>query len=83
MASSDADALNALKTARDAILAAIAGGSLTVEYTLGGETVRVEASTEALSRIESLIATYTRKASRASRSPFRVASLRRAAPRDS
>lgn len=81
MASSDADALNNLKTARDAILAAIAGGSLTVSYSFGNETVTVEASTAALERIENLIGVYTRKATRSARSPFRVVSLRRASAR--
>ena len=83
MASSDAQTLTNLQTARDAILAAIAGGLLTVSYSLGNETHTVEASTAALQRIEELIAIYTRKASRASQSPFRPVALRRVSRRDS
>ena len=77
MALSDADNLEALKTARDAIVAGIAAGRLTVMYMIRGRQHQAEASTEALNRIEELIQLYERKAARSTRSTFRLARLQR------
>jgi hypothetical protein len=82
LAASDSDHLEALKTARDAIVAGIAAGRLTVDYMIRGRRHTVEASTEALLRIEESIEIYERKASRAARRTFRLASLQRARGRD-
>ncbi|HWB13333.1 MAG TPA: hypothetical protein VG826_29175 [Pirellulales bacterium] len=78
MSRSDADTLEQLKLARDAIIAGMIDGRLTVEYQLAGEMHTVEPSTQALNRLEALINTYTRKANQDSKSPIRVASLSRA-----
>jgi hypothetical protein len=77
LALSDSDHLEALKTARDAIVAGIAEGRLTVDYMIRGRRHTVEASTDALLRIEQSIEIYERKAARGSRSTFRLASLQR------
>lgn len=77
MANSDAAHLEALKTARDAIVAGIAAGRLTVDYMIRGRRHTVEASTEALKRLEDSIAIYERKDSRSTRKTFRLASLQR------
>jgi hypothetical protein len=50
LALSDADNLEALKTARDAIVAGIAAGRLTVMYMIRGRQHQTEASTDALRR---------------------------------
>ncbi len=55
MANSDAANLEALYTARDAILVAIGTGQLTVEYQVGRRMAEVEPPTEALTRINALI----------------------------
>ena len=78
MANSDATHLEALRTARDAITAAIAEGQLTVSYAIGRRTVTVEANTEALERLEGLIDSAESKASRAAGGAMRLARLRRA-----
>lgn len=77
MANSAADTLEALKTARDAIIAGIAAGDLTVSYQIRGRMVTATDPGLALQRIEDLIDRYERKSSRATRSPFRVARLSR------
>jgi hypothetical protein len=77
LALSDADNLEALKTARDAIVAGIAAGRLTVMYMIRGRQHQTEASTDALRRLEDLIQTYERKASRATNKTFRLARLQR------
>jgi hypothetical protein len=77
LALSDADNLEALKTARDAIVAGIAAGRLTVMYMIRGRQHQTEASTDALRRIEELIQTYERKAARATNKTFRLARLQR------
>lgn len=77
MALSDADHLEALKTARDAIVAGIAAGRLTVMYMIRGRQHQVEASTDALKRLEESIQIYERKAARSNRSTFRLARLQR------
>ncbi len=82
MAAADSTHLEALKTARDAIVAGIAAGRLTVDYMIRGRRHTVEASTEALLRLEEAIQIYERKVSRASRGTFRLASLQRARGRD-
>lgn len=82
MANSDASHLEALKTARDAIVAGIAAGRLTVDYMVRGRRHTVEASTQALLRIEESIEIYERKAARSTRSTFRLASLQRPRGRD-
>jgi hypothetical protein len=78
MANSAASHLEALKTARDAIVAAIAEGQLTVMYRLGRREVTVSDPVLALERIERSIEIYEKKASRAATSPFRLAKLGRA-----
>jgi hypothetical protein len=82
VALSDADHLEALKTARDAIVLGIAEGRLTVDYMLRGKRHTVEASTEALLRLEQSISIYERKAARSGRGTFRLASLQRPRGRD-
>lgn len=77
LAASDAGFLEELKTARDAIVAAIAGGRTTVDYMIRGRRHVNEAPTEALLRIEELIDIYERKAARSGRSTFRLARLQR------
>ena len=77
MAASDASFLESLKTARDAIVAAIAAGRLTVSYSIRGRMHQTEASTEALERLDKLIEKYEAKTARASSSPYRLASLKR------
>jgi hypothetical protein len=72
LALSDSDHLEALKTA----------GRLTVDYMIRGRRHTVEASTEALLRIEESIEIYERKAARGTRRTFRLASLQRARGRD-
>jgi hypothetical protein len=62
LARSDADHLEALKTARDAIADGIAAGRLTVDYMIRGRRTTTEASTDALQRIEEQILIYERKA---------------------
>lgn len=83
MARSDAEHLEALKTARDAIADGIAAGRLTVDYMIRGRRHTVEASTEALERLERSIQIYEAKAVRGSRKVFRLASLQRPRGRDS
>ncbi len=78
MANSDAAYLEALKTGRDAIVAAIATGQLTVEYSIGRRMVEVEPSTEALERLDKLIDAAENKVSRASGGSVRLARMRRA-----
>lgn len=82
MARSDAEHLEALKTARDAIADGIAQGRLTVDYTIRGRRHTTEASTEALKRLEDSIEIYEAKAARGSRKVFRLASLQRPRGRD-
>jgi hypothetical protein len=82
LARSDADHLEALKTARDAIADGIASGRLTVMYMIRGRQHQVEATTDALRRLEDSIAIYERKAARSNRSTFRLAHLQRPRPTD-
>jgi hypothetical protein len=77
LALSDADNLEALKTARDAIVAGIAEGRLTVMYMIRGRQHQTEASTDALRRLEDVIQIYERKAARATNKTFRLARLQR------
>lgn len=76
MANSDAAYLEALKTGRDAIVAAIATGQLTVEYSVGRRMVEVEPSTEALERLDKLIDAAENKVARSSGRSMRLAKLR-------
>ena len=75
MANSDSATLTALKTARDAVLTAIAGGELTVQVTVRGRTIQSSDPAMTLQRLEALIAIYTRKTRDAATSPLRVAKL--------
>jgi hypothetical protein len=79
MANSNAAHLEELKMARDAITAAIIDGRLTVEYTIRGRKHRMEASTEALQRLEEMIQQYEERvlAVSAAGSRFTLASLSR------
>lgn len=78
MALSDAAILEELKTARDAIVSAIADGSATVEYEIRGRRVRREASSTVLRQLEESIKIYETKTSLATRSRFRLGTLARA-----
>jgi hypothetical protein len=69
--------LEALYTARDAITDGIAAGRLTVEYEIRGRKHVVTDPISALERLERTIAIYERKATNASKSPFRLGSLQR------
>lgn len=82
MAAADSAHLEALKTARDAIVAGIAAGRLTVDYMIRGRRHTTEASTEALLRLEDVIRIYERKVARASGGTFRLVSLQRPRGRD-
>jgi hypothetical protein len=77
---SDADHLEALKTARDAIVAGIAAGRLTVMYMIRGRQHQTEASTDALRRLEESILIYERKLARSSNRTFRLGVLQRPRP---
>ncbi len=77
MSLSDADHLEALRTARDAIATAIAGGQLTLSYTVRGRTHDVANPVQALEQIETSIALYERKVNRQSRPRLRPVSLSR------
>ena len=78
MANSDAAYLEALRTARDAVVAAIATGQLTVEYQVGRRMVEVEPSTEALERLDTLIDAAENKVARAATSVMRLGKPSRA-----
>lgn len=75
MANDDSATLAALKTARDAVIAALASGESTVSYTIRNRTHTVEPSSQLLLNLEELIDTYERKSSRGTTSPFRLARL--------
>jgi hypothetical protein len=77
LARSDADHLDALKTARDAIADGIASGRLTVDYMIRGRRHTTQASTDALQRLEQQILIYERKLARGTRSTYRLARLQR------
>ena len=77
MPASDTAFLTTLKTARDAVAAAITEGRTTVEYWIGNRRHRSEEPSVTLQRLEELISKYEVKASRESRSPNRVVSLSR------
>lgn len=81
MANSDAAHLEALKTARDAIVAALAEGAVVVRYKVNNREVEREASSSVLAELEKAISIYERKVSRAATSPMRVASLGRTSTR--
>jgi hypothetical protein len=82
LALSDADHLEALKTARDSIVAQMASGRLTIDYMIRGRRHTTRAPDEALRVIEEQIERYEAKASRGSRKVFRLASLQRPRGRD-
>jgi hypothetical protein len=77
MSRSDADHLEVLKIARDAIADGIAAGRLTIEYEVRGKKHTVTDPVKALENIEGSIEAYESKTARRSRSPFRGAQLRR------
>jgi hypothetical protein len=77
MARSNSAHLDALKTARDAIVDGIAAGRLTIEYTIRGRTHVTSDPVNALKNLEASIAIYESKVARDNRQVFRVASLRR------
>lgn len=77
MARSNADHLEALKTARDAIVDGIAAGRLTIEYQIRGRTHVTADPVNALKNLEASIQMYESKAARDNRQVFRVAALRR------
>jgi hypothetical protein len=83
LALSDSGHLEALKTARDAIVDGIAAGRLTVSYMIRGRQHQTEASTDALKRLEDSILIYERKLGRSTNKTFRLASLQRPRLRDS
>lgn len=76
MARSDAEHLEALKTARDAVVDGLAAGESTVSYTIRGRVHEVEPSSKLLNELEKSIEIYERKVARPSR--HRLAKLKRA-----
>jgi hypothetical protein len=78
MANSDADHLEALKTARDAIVAGMQAGRLTITYQIGGRLHTVSDPVMALRNLEQMISQYQLMADRGNRSPFRPARISRA-----
>jgi hypothetical protein len=77
MANSDAQVVEAIKTARDSVIAQIASGAILVEYEIRGRRVRNADPTESLTRLQGLLDIYERRATRGSSSPFKLASLQR------
>lgn len=77
MANSDAAYLEALKTARDSVVAQIASGNLTVSYSVNGKSVTKEAPTVALETLGREIARVEALANRKASTPFRLAKLNR------
>lgn len=64
MPQTDAEVLEDLKTARDAVLSAIAEGRRTVRYKLGNQEHEMADPFGALDRLEKLIERYETKANR-------------------
>ena len=77
MANPDSTVVSEIKTARDAVISAIAEGRLTVSYTIRGRTHASADPTATLLRLEELLDIYERKVAVASRSPMRFARLQR------
>lgn len=78
MARSDSANLEALKTARDAIIDGIAEGRATVKYKIGNREHEVEPSSKVLANLEDLIQMYESKVSRSSTGGmFRLAKIQR------
>ena len=77
MARTDAAHLEALKTARDAVVDGLATGQATVSYTIRGRTHTVQPSGQLLKDLEASIAVYENKVNRSSTSRYRVAKLNR------
>jgi hypothetical protein len=71
-----------LKTARDAIVAGIAEGRLTIDIMIRGRRHTVESPTEALKQIEESIRIYEGKEARSTRRTFRLVSLQGPRGRD-
>ena len=64
MPQTDAQVLDDLKTARDALLSAVAGGRMTVRYKIGTREHETKDPVAALKGIEDLIEMYETKANR-------------------
>ncbi len=75
MSDSNAAYLEALKTARDAIVAGIAAGRLTVTYKIRNREHTTSDPVLALKRIDESIDIIEKKVSRATTSPYRLASM--------
>lgn len=78
MARSNAEHLEALKTARDAIVDGMAEGRLTIEYQIRGRVHRTSDPGATLKSLDALIEAASRRAARDSRSTYRVATIQRA-----
>ncbi len=61
MSNTDAQVLEQLKLARDAVLAVLVSGGGVVQYSIGDRSIRREATREGLQAIEELIRYYERK----------------------
>lgn len=75
MAQSDSAVVESIKTARDAIIAAIADGQTVVQYTIRGRSKTTTDPSATLLKLEELLQTYEGKALRGTVSPFRLAAL--------
>lgn len=64
MPNTDAQVLEDLKTARDAVVAAIAEGRLTIRYKIGSKEHETKDPIAALNGLETLIERYETKANR-------------------
>lgn len=81
MSLSDADHLEQLKLARDAITAGLLEGAPVVEYWIRGRKCRREPTKELLDTIESQIETYESKSARSSASILRPVAFSRVSRR--
>ena len=77
MPQTDAQVLDDLKTARDAVLSAIAEGRMTVRYRIGNREHQTLDPMSALNSLETLIERYETKANEDSSSARNLAKLTR------
>lgn len=77
MAQTDSEVLEDLKTARDAVVSAIAEGRMTVRYKIGGREHEMLDPIKALDGLEKLIERYETKSNRDSGSAQNLAKLTR------
>lgn len=77
MALTDAAYLEQVKLARDVVMAGIVDGSRVVTYSIRGREVTREPTNDLLKALREEIEFYERRASRSSKSPWKLAALHR------